>query len=210
MKFLTETRFSGLVASMGRTHLVVLQLLTSSVVRAVVSITSDVPLYRTFETAIDNSNTTVANRFSDVWLNTTFTSPDGERTEFFGFYDGANTWRLRFMPNAVGHWSYSWRFSDGSLSGRGGFTCVAAGASPGVLRPYAKNPRWFSYNGNKPVFIKSYYNKAGGSVRQSASWFDKHFYSKLAARGVVSHALLTHFLTRSCVCLSVPFPRIIT
>lgn len=147
----------------------------------------DVPLFRTFETAIENSNTSVANKFVDVWLNATFTSPAGELTAFFGFYDGGNTWRLRFMPRALGAWVYSWGFSDGSQAGKGSFKCVATGASPGVLRPYAANPHWFSYNGDKPVFIKSYYNKAGGSVKQSASWFDEHFYSKLAKRGVNHH-----------------------
>ena len=62
-----------------------------------------------------------------------------------------------------------------------------------MLQPYATNPRWFSYNGDRPVFLKSYYNKAGGSQRQSARWFDTNFYSKLAARGV-NHHMASGFL----------------
>jgi len=148
---------------------------------AALSPSVDVGLYRTFETAVRNPKTKVANRFTDVWLNATFTGPTGARTEFFGFYDGGDTWRLRFMPSAVGAWNYAWSFIDGSLAGKGSFACVAAGASPGVLRPYAANPHWFSYNGDTLVFLKSYYNKAGGSQRQSRSWFDTNFYRKLKA-----------------------------
>ena len=105
-----------------------------------------VPLRRTFEVAIANDATKVENKFSDVWLNASFTGPPkngaAEPVHFWGFYDGGSTWRLRFMPSAVGLWKYSFSFSDGSLSGEGTFECVAAGASPGVLKPWPANPHW--------------------------------------------------------------------
>ena len=87
------------------------------------------------------------------------------------------------MPSELGEWSYSWSFSDGSLSGDARFMCVAEGASPGVLQPYRANSHWFAYQGESTVFPKSYHNKAGGSLRQEASWVGDHFYSKLAKRG---------------------------
>ena len=123
-----------------------------------------VPLYRTFEASVANAKTAVADKFGGVTLNTTFFAPAGSEqsggaaarvTRFWGFYDGGSTWRLRFMPSALGTWSYSWSFSDGSLSGTGSFVCVAAGASPGVLKPYKLNPHWFAYQGDTPVFLKS-------------------------------------------------------
>jgi hypothetical protein len=158
-----------------------------------------VPLFRTFEVAITNDATKVENKFSGVWLNASFTGPPNSReaskpVQFWGFYDGGSTWRLRFMPSAVGPWKYSFSFSDGSLKGEGTFQCVAEGASPGVLKPWPANPHWFAYEGKKPVFIKSYYNKAGGSQRQYAGkWFDKNFYSKLAQRGY-NHHMASGFL----------------
>eukprot|EP01043_Picozoa_sp_COSAG02_P056359 COSAG02_NODE_6673_length_3424_cov_4.259994_1_plen_564_part_00 len=106
---------------------------------------------------------------------------------FWGFYDGSNTWRQRFMPSQLGVWTYSWAFSDGSLKGEGHFECILVGAGPGVLGPYKPNPHWFAYSDGTPKFIKSYYNKAGGLTRQDSAWTVEHFYSKLVARGYNHH-----------------------
>ena len=177
-----------------------------------------VPLYRLFELSVPNHAVKATDKMAGVWLNATFTSPAGATTDFWGFYDGDSTWRLRFMPAALGGWSFSWSFSDGSLSGKGSFECIQKGASPGVLRPYPSNPHWFAYNGERPVFLKSYCgfppppppgpppppssplcptsradNKAGGSQRQDPAWFAEHFYSKLAARGY-NHHMASGFL----------------
>ena len=80
----------------------------------------------------------------------------------------------------------------------GQLLCMTAGmhgegASPGVLKPWPANPHWFAYEGKTPVFLKSYYNKAGGSQRQDAEWFDKNFYTKLAERGY-NHHMASGFL----------------
>ena len=167
----------------------------SLVLLAAATASVPVPLRRTFEIAVTNDATKVTNKFADVWLNATFTGPasGAEPVKFWGFYDGGSTWRLRFMPSAVGQWKYSWSFSDGSGKGEGVFECIADGASPGVLKPWPANPHWFAYEGEKPVFLKSYYNKAGGSQRQDPTWFDKKFYAKLAARGY-NHHMASGFL----------------
>jgi hypothetical protein len=169
------------------------------------SLPAPIPVYRLFEVAINNSQTQVSNKFSGVWLNATFmrvkTASSQQQQQqqqqqpvrFWGFYDGGTTWRIRFMPATVGEYKYNWTFSDGSLSGDGAFRCVADGASPGILQPYKLNPHWFSYNGDRPVFLKSYYNKAGGSQRQRASWFDGAFYRKLAKRHY-NHHMASGFL----------------
>ena len=90
-----------------------------------------VPLYRVFETSVQNTKTKPASKFDGVWLNASFSSPTHKQTKFWGFYDGGNTWKLRFMPNEVGAWAFAWRFSDGSASGHGSFACVEKGRSPG-------------------------------------------------------------------------------
>ena len=114
-----------------------------------------IPLFRLFEMQVVNSNTSVANKYRDVWLNATFSEPSspGREIPFFGFYDGAdkNVWKLRFMPNVTGRWSYRYSFSDGSMAGGGEFDCVLKGQSPGVMMPFKQNPHWFSYGGDKPV-----------------------------------------------------------
>lgn len=63
-------------------------------------------------------------------LRVTFTAPSGERHVVFGFWDGEQTWRVRFSPNQVGQWSYLTTCSDTTntgLHGRSGaFVCTAA------------------------------------------------------------------------------------
>ena len=158
-------------------QLAMLHLLTS---QSTVSGAS-VPLRRVFELPVLNS-VDYANPFSDVWLNATFTGPSTAQTHFWGFYDGGSTWRIRFMPGELGTWTFSWGFSDGSKSGDGQFECIANGSSPGILKPYSRNPHWFAYQGKQLVFLKSYYNKAGGALRQDAGWVHRHLYSKMNAR----------------------------
>jgi hypothetical protein len=53
------------------------------------------------------------------------------------------------------------------------------------LPPHCRH--WFAYNGDTPTFIKSYYNKAGGSQRQDPQWFDKVLYTEMVKRGYNHH-----------------------
>ena len=90
------------------------------------------PLYRLFEMQVNNTNTSVRDKFKGVWLNATFfePSPSKRPIPFYGFYAGAdNVWKLRFMPNVTGRWSFRYAFSDGSMSGDGQFECVVEGRS---------------------------------------------------------------------------------
>ena len=58
-------------------------------------------MYRVFELQVNNTRTEASNKFTDVWLNATFTSPSGQQRPFWGFHDGGRLWRLRYMPNEV-------------------------------------------------------------------------------------------------------------
>lgn len=168
----------------------ILQLVLSALDVASASVVAQatrIPQYRVFEGSTSNPQCAAANKFSGVALNTSFVSPSGDTFAFWGFYDGGTTWRWRFMPHEVGEWQYSWNFSDGSGSGAGSFHCIAAGGSPGVVGAYMRNPRWFAYNGVTPVHIKSFYNKAGGLIRQPISWAAKHYYDKFIAKGYNHH-----------------------
>jgi hypothetical protein len=120
-------------------------------------------------------------------LTAVFTSPSGKKTTFWGFYDGdgnggqtGNVWKLRFMPNEIGTWTYLFSWSDGAPGGSSSFVCIPNGAGKGVLKPYHANPHWFAYNGTAPVFLKSYY--VGAAVVSPINWVAAKIYQPLIDR----------------------------
>lgn len=69
-----------------------------------------------------------ANPFVDVAFSATF-EKDGQSFEPEGFYDGNDVFKIRFMPNEPGAWTYRTKSSDASLDGHtGSFTCTPASA----------------------------------------------------------------------------------
>lgn len=79
----------------------------------------------------------------DVDLSATFTS--GDRTIVVrGFYDGDDTYRIRFMPTAEGTWQYVTRSSAAAMNRRRG-TLVATPAAAGNHGPVAVDGHGFRY-----------------------------------------------------------------
>ena len=107
-----------------------------------------------FEVAVSNSKA-YANPFTDVALEGTFTSPSGKQIEVSGFYDGGQTWRLRFMPDEIGEWRYEAKFTDGSPGSAGTFMCIA-GKLRGPLRVRKDNPLWFEHADGAPFYLRSF------------------------------------------------------
>jgi hypothetical protein len=68
-----------------------------------------------------------SNPFTEVDLHAAFRQ--GNRTvSVRGFYDGDGIYRVRFMPDAEGDWTYTTASSRPELDGhRGGFRCIAPG-----------------------------------------------------------------------------------
>jgi hypothetical protein len=100
-----------------------------------------VGLYDVFEVAVTNDRS-YANPFDyqAIELQADFTAPSGKKVPYFGFYDGdgkggsqGNVWKLRFMPNETGKWSYVYRWTDGADRGSGSFDVVDTGL-PGPLK----------------------------------------------------------------------------
>lgn len=170
------------------------------------SATDQVGLYRVFERAVVN-NTAYENKFNDAELRCNYTAPSGKEIEFFGFFDGdgrgggdaqtGNVWKLRFMPDELGEWQYTWSWSDGTEGGSDSFTCVEENAGKGVLRPYEKNPHWFAYNGTEPVWLKSYYETGHGSIAQPFDWVTANVYQPLLDRGY-NHLQVNWLLSLCC------------
>jgi len=163
-------------------------------------------LYRLFETTVENS-TPYANKFADVELTATYTAPSGRPRQFWGFFDGdgrgrgdrvtGTIWKLRFMPDELGRWTYTYRWSDGTPGGSGSFTCVKEGAGKGVLGAYKKNPHWFAYNGTEPVWLKSYYETGHGAIGQDFDWVVENVYSKFIEHGY-NHLQVNWLLSLCC------------
>ncbi len=118
-----------------------------------VSDTNSVSQWGQFEQAIINTNT-YADPYRGVTLNVTYTRPDTNSVNFWGFYDGGNTWRIRFMPDQVGTWSYSASFSDGAPGANGSFQCVT-GNIPGMISADATNALWFGFKGGGHGLFRS-------------------------------------------------------
>jgi hypothetical protein len=101
-----------------------------------------------------NHNKKYTDPYADVRLDVTYTRPDSTKVEFWGFYDGDATWKIRFMPDAVGTWKYQARFSDGSAGMVGEFTCAASKArGPVIADP--DNPIWFRHASGQPTLLRS-------------------------------------------------------
>jgi len=165
--------------------------------------TTTVPLYRVFEREITN-NKVYSNSFKDVTLNVQYQAPSGRLYNFWGFYDGdgkgnskGTIWKIRFMPNEPGKWTYIYTWSDGSKGGKGKINCISKGAGKGILQPYAKNPHWFAYNGTDPVWIKSYYETGHGSIGQDFDWIVENVYSKFVNAGY-NHLQINWLLSLCC------------
>jgi hypothetical protein len=110
---------------------------------------ASVPRWEVFELALTGPST--GNPFIDVELAGTFVL--GHRTvKVDGFYDGAGVYKLRFMPDAEGEWSYSISSNAAALDGKTGrFVCTAALAEahgPVTVR----NQHHFAYADGVPYF----------------------------------------------------------
>jgi hypothetical protein len=168
--------------------------------------TETVGRYRLFEATVKNDRA-YTNKFTDVELFVQYQAPSGRLIDFRGFFDGdgqgggntntGNVWKIRFLPDELGKWSYVYRWSDGMPGGRGNFECVAKGAGKGMLQAYAKNPRWFAYNGTQPVWLKSYYETGHGSIRQDFDWIVSHVYTNFVANGY-NHLQVNWLLSLCC------------
>lgn len=89
--------------------------------------------------------------FVEVELSAVFSL--GHRTvNVDGFYDGEGRYKVRFMPDAEGQWSYATASNAAALDGQhGAFTCTAAPA--GVHGPVrVRNLQHFGYEDGTPYF----------------------------------------------------------
>ncbi len=78
-----------------------------------------------------------------------FTSPSGKQMRHHGFYDGQDKWKIYFMPNEVGRWTYRTVCAAETLDGlRGAFECVPSDLKGSVLPDPLKPNRWKTTEGD--------------------------------------------------------------
>ena len=92
-----------------------------------------------YEVTLNGPDT--GNPFIEVELTAEFKRRDtnGEQTfEPQGFYDGDGVYKIRFMPDTVGEWTYTTKSNTAELNGKTGqFTCIAPSAgNHGPVRVY--------------------------------------------------------------------------
>jgi hypothetical protein len=109
-------------------------------------------------------------------LSATFISPTGISMTMPGFWDGGQTWKIRFSPNLVGIWTYKTNSNDVGLNNQTGFiTCTPyTDTLPiyqhGFIKPSANN-RYLTYADGKPFYWlgDTHWSGFGGAERFNES-----------------------------------------
>ena len=91
------------------------------------------------------------NPFTDVTLAARFTCGD-KTVDVAGFHDGDKTWKVRFMPPALGKWTYKTKSNDAGLDGKtGSFECGPPSKNNhGPVR--VRNKFYLAYEDGAPYF----------------------------------------------------------
>lgn len=147
--------------------------------------TDTVPLFEVFEIKFKHEPRYV-NPFLDVTIDVVFTSPGGELLHVGGFFYSSqdesrildhelysssqynlfksfkykgykgDTWKVRFVPGEIGHWTYEYTFSDKygyKATGKGSFTCLKGRKrNRGFVRISPTNPFHFLFDDGSPFF----------------------------------------------------------
>lgn len=135
-----DENYIAKLATFLRTPAIVAVLMLSLALLSVPSMAQQtVEQWKKFEVSYVNSSWS-GNPY-DIILTAEFARSGSSNTKTqFGFYAGNDTWKIYFMPDEVGEWSFSTSSADSDLNGRtGAFTATAATIS-GQIKPI--NKRW--------------------------------------------------------------------
>ena len=133
--------------------------------------------------------------YTDVALNVAYKRPDGTTVDFWGFYDGGTTWRIRFMPDQIGTWEYEAAFSDGSPGISGSFNCVES-SIPGMIAKDEQNPLWFGFKGGNHCLIRSFHVGDGFFATNCSDARRREFLSWAQEQGYNMLSIASHYLNR--------------
>ena len=158
-----------------------------------------VPLWGRFEDRVE-SDRSYANPLQDASLSVTFTAPSGAQTPVHAFWDGGDTWAVRFAPFETGRWTYTAECSDTanlSLHGRtGAFTCVPPDGSNrlevhGPVR-VSDNRRHLAHADGTPFFWLADTAWNGPLLSTEDEW-DRYLAERAAQRYTAVQWVATHW-----------------
>lgn len=154
-----------------------------------------VGLWEHFEAAVQNGSH-YGDPYREVSLDVEYRRPDGSTVGFWGFCDGGNTWRLRFMPDQVGMWTYRACFSDGTPGIEGRFECVPS-SLPGMIAADEANPRWFGFKGGQHILIRSLHVGDGFFAANLPEGTRTAFLDWAQTQGYNTLSIASHYLNRA-------------
>ena len=149
----------------------------AGVFSTVATATDETAQWTVFEASF-TSTSKYQNPFQDVTVSVDFTAPDGKLRIVEAYWDGENTWRVRFSPELTGEWTYRTHAShpdDKRLDGQTGrFRCVPyKGANSlyqhGSIR-VSQNQRYLEQADGTPFFWLSDTAWNGALKADHASW----------------------------------------
>lgn len=158
-----------------------------------------VPIHTPFEVAL-TSVLGYANPLREMTVPVVFTAPSGRTCRLQAFWDGGQTWRIRFRPDEVGEWSWrteSFNSADTGLLLQGGkFACVAGDAdSPllahGPLRS-GQAATYLSHTDGKPFFWLADTAWNGALLSTAADW-DEYLAIRRAQGFTVIQVVMTQW-----------------
>jgi hypothetical protein len=91
------------------------------------------------------------NPFRGASLAGEFTAPSGKKVTAAGFYDGGDTWRLRFAPDEEGDWRYSLHGESVAIAQSGLLKCIASTGN-GMIHIHPQNPYAFARDDGSAFF----------------------------------------------------------
>ncbi len=154
-----------------------------------------VGLWDRFEAVLENKRA-YGDPYRDVTLEVEYHRPDGSPVRFWGFYDGGATWRLRFMPDQTGIWTYTARFSDGAPSVEGEFECVPSDL-PGMIAVDKANPMWFGFKGGSHILLRSLHVGDGFFAANMPDETRTAFLDWAVGQGYNMLSIGSHYLNRA-------------
>ena len=156
-----------------------------------------------YEVAVPLALPPGADPLRDVRLTAGFSGPSGQRHAAPGFWDGADTWRVRFAPDEVGPWTYTLAL-EGTAGGAGAppggaFACVPyEGDNPfyrhGPVRRYGPDRRRLAHADGTPwlYLADTVWN---GPIRSTPAEWDSYVAARKAQGFTAAQFVATQWRT---------------